>query len=90
MLAPRTDLEGEVVVAHPCSYVGIRCKYRGSQRPGFLEYPISTLDQFSARIVAGEEKRCSESHAIVRKLIHNSHSCRAIDQSYLSLTPSAD
>ena len=92
MLAQRIALEGRVVVAHTYSHIGIRCKYRGSQRPGIIKYPISALDQFGARIVAGEEKGCGEldAIAIVKKFIHNPNSCRAIDQSYLLHTLSAD
>jgi len=90
MLAPRIALEGGVVVAHPHSHIGIRCKYHESQRPGIIKYLISALDQFGARIVEGEEKGCGESDAIVRKIVHNSNSYRAIDLSYLLLTPSAD
>jgi len=90
MLAPRIALERGIFVAHTYSHIGIRCEYHESQRPGFLEYPISALDQFGARIVSGEEKGCSESDATVIEFIHNSNSCRAIDQSYLSHTLSAD
>jgi len=64
MLAPRTAIEGGVIVTHPCSHVGIRRKYRRSRRPRILEYPISALDQFGARIVASEEKGRGELHAI--------------------------
>jgi len=61
MLASRSVIEGGAVVARPCSHFGIRCKHRHSQRPRIVEYPVSALDQFGARIVASEEKGCGES-----------------------------
>jgi len=65
MLAPRIALERGILVAYTYSHIGIRCEYHESQRPGFLEYPVSALDQFGARIVSGEKKGCSESDVIV-------------------------
>jgi len=68
MLASRTASEGGTVIPHPCPHVGIRCQHRQSQRARIPEYPVSALNQFGARIVATEEKRCGESDAIIRKL----------------------
>jgi len=69
MLAQRTVIERGGFISHPCSHDGIRCKHRQCQRPSIPEYPVSALDQFVARIVAGEEKGCGESDTIVSKFI---------------------
>jgi len=90
MLAPRTAIEGGATVARPYSHIGIRCKHRQCQWPGILEYPVSALNQFGARIVACEEKGCSELDAIARKFINNSNSHSGIGPSSLSHTLSAD
>jgi len=55
MLAPRSAIEGDDFVAHPCSHLGIRCKYRQFERARIVEYPVSALNQFGARIVGTEE-----------------------------------
>jgi len=56
MLAPRSAIEGGGFIAHPGSLIGIRCKHRQSERARILEYLVSALNQFSARIVASEKK----------------------------------
>jgi len=90
MLASRTAIEGGAIVARPCSHVGIRCKHHQCQWPRILEYPVSALDQFGARIVSSEEKERSELEAIARKFIDNSNSHSGIGPSSLSHTLSAD
>jgi len=67
MLAPRSAIEGGGFVARPCSHVGIRCQHRQSEWAGIIEYHVPALDQFGTRVVAGEEKRCGESDAFVKK-----------------------
>jgi len=61
MLASRSAIERGIVVPYTCSHFGIRCKHPQSQRPRIFEYSVSTLDQYGARIVEGEEKGCGES-----------------------------
>ena len=73
MLAPRSVIEGGGFVAHSCSHIGIRCQYRRSEWARIVEYPVSALNQFGARIVASEEQGCGKPDAIVRKFIHNSN-----------------
>ena len=89
MLAPRSAIEGRRFVPHPCSRVGIRCKHRQPQRPRIIEYLVSALDQFGARIVTSEEKGCGESDMIVRKFIYNSNLNSVIAPSFLLHTLSA-
>ena len=67
MLAPRSTIEGGGVVSRPCCLFWIRCQHRQSQWACILEYLVSALNQFGARIVASEEKGCGESDTIVRK-----------------------
>jgi len=90
MLAPGTAIKGGAIVACPCSHVGIRCKHRQCQRPRILEYPVSALNQFGARIVTSEEKGCGESDAIVWKFIDRSNLSSAIAPSSLSRILLAD
>jgi len=90
MLALRAAIEGGAIVARPCSHGGIRCKYHQCQRPCILEYPVSALNQFGARIVACEEKGCNELDAIVTKFIDNSNSRSGIGPSSLSRTLSGN
>src|SRR5260221_4822821 len=64
MLAPRIAIEGDALIPHTYSHVGIRCKHSQCQRARFIEYPISALNQFGARIVACKEKGCGELDAM--------------------------
>jgi len=83
MLAPRIAIEGDALIPHPYSHVGIRRKHSQCQRARFIEYPVSALDQFGARIVACKKKGCCELVAVVRKFVENSNSCSAIAPSSL-------
>jgi hypothetical protein len=62
---PQDLLSEEVSVFSPW----IRCKHHQFERACILEHPVSALNQFSARIVAFEEKRCSESDVIINSSI---------------------
>jgi len=67
MLAPRSAIEGDGFVTHPCHHVGIRRQHSRFEWACFLEYPVPALNQSGARIVSSKGERCSESDAIFSK-----------------------